>query len=333
MAAEIGRQAKIFKGAYDAVIWVNRLTYATMKCLESDLMQSSDLLSGGKLQDELTSSNIEGVHDMVRVLRALKADPWFSSLWTLQEAFLRQDAYVLTKEAATIGQSGHVTPTRLKDFIHLFEVVKSVMIESPALKQLDLGIGLVSLIDEFGFADFYLEFPMTLLAASQHRQTGPHNREDQVYGIMQVFDLQLGKSNPSADPTRQYTLSELEDELGQALLERYPVMSQMHCHASQPKSGKAWRMGHHSTIPRLHSNLFNGMNSLNGEIEACASFGTQRIHGDLCGTFLGPTTSFSDLVGKNQSAQFDSKTVFSGIFHCIRRNPCSYPRDEIVAME
>lgn len=334
MSAEIGRQAKIFKGAYDVVVWLNRLTHTTIECLESDLMRSSDLLSGGKLEDELTSSNIDGVHDMVRALRAIKADPWFSSLWTLQEAFLRQDAYVLTREAATICHSGHAAPTPLKGFIQLFEVVKSVMIDSPALKELDQGVGLVSLIDEFGFADFYLEFPMILLAASQHLQTGPYNREDRVYGIMQVFDLQLGKSNPSADPTRHYTLNELEDELGQALLEIYPVMSQMHCHASQPDSGKAWRMGHHSTIPRMQSHLFEGMSSRNGEIEARASFGTQRVHGELYGTFTGPTKSFHDLLQNIKQHDSMAKPFFPEFLialdatHAITPEMRSWPWNE-----
>ena len=320
MAAEIGRQAKIFKGANDVVVWLCRQTSAGIKKWESDLIRSSDLLSEGTIHNELTSANTAGAQEMVKVIQDIRVDPWFSSLWTLQEAFLRQDAVILSKDATTVGENEHgPCPLRLKDLIYFFEVVRSTFMESSSLKQLDVQLKLVSLIEGFGFANFYLEFPMNLLAASQYRETSPDRREDRIYGIMQVFDFRLGKSNPSADPNYHFTVAELEDELGKALLEKYPVMSQMHNHASQPALGKAWRMGHHSTIPRIQQHIFTGTNPAGsgasfGEIKPCARFGTRDIDGNLLGSFSGVTASFHDLLQAIKEQHTLHKSLFSNIY-------------------
>lgn len=256
---------------------------------------------------------VEGVRAIVSFLRNIKSNPWFSSPRTLQEAFLRQDAYLVTREAATFGVRGGPIPYRLKTLIDRFKGLREPMMSCHVLKQLNYDMGVTDLIDEFGLADFRLYFPMTILAAGHFRQTGPHNHEDRVYEIMQVLELQLVKSNPSADPNRHFTLNELEDELGQALLKKYPVMSQLHCHASQPEAGKAWHIVHHSTIPSLQGSLAIG--DINGDwaVGRCAVFGTQRIHGNLYGTFLGPTISFHNLMQRaNQDHALHSNVAFPG---------------------
>jgi len=45
---------------------------------------------------------------------------------------------------------------------------------------------------------------------------------DRVYGIMHVFDLQLGNSAPGYE-ARQHTVDELTDQLGHAILRKFPI--------------------------------------------------------------------------------------------------------------
>lgn len=66
--------------------------------------------------------------------------------------------------------------------------------------------------------------PMELYRATTHRK--PSNDLDAVNGIMQIFDFRLGQSSPGTEPEAVFTLAELEDELGPALMERSPVLSQ-----------------------------------------------------------------------------------------------------------
>lgn len=65
---------------------------------------------------------------------------------------------------------------------------------------------------------------------------------------MQVFGLRLGKSTPGADPARIFTLEELEDELGAALMESDPAMSQLYVHTIRPPLGKGWRVSRHFQV-------------------------------------------------------------------------------------
>ncbi|KAK8074099.1 hypothetical protein PG994_004998 [Apiospora phragmitis] len=74
--------------------------------------------------------------------------------------------------------------------------------------------------------------PFSLLAASSRRN--PYSEVDRVYGIMQVFDLRLGKSAPEIlaleEKARKkigFTLEELELQLAEALLLKYPIFSQL----------------------------------------------------------------------------------------------------------
>lgn len=99
-----------------------------------------------------------------------------------------------------------------------------------------------SAIEETGFIELIHGCPTGLLAMAQYRQTGPDNEVDRVYGIMQVFGLQVGKSRPGVQPCRDFTLEELEDDLGSALMEKDPILSQLYIYRTPPPLGKGWRV-------------------------------------------------------------------------------------------
>lgn len=294
MASEIGRQAKIFKGASEVFAWLSRHSIKDYQQWQADMDVALSQFTGPEVGNPINEANRPDAEALALLVERFRGDPWFSSLWTLQEAFLCQEAFMLLKDTLTFGEGKDIYgSTRLKDLIGLFETMKNVLVDSPKLRKMGYDTGLIPAVDSFGFAEFYVGFPMNLLAASQHRQVGPNNREDRVYGIMQIFDLQLGKSSPTADPTHHFTLDELEDELGAALLEKYPVMSQMHTHTSRSTPGKAWRLSHASRIPWLCTELYCGAELHSGDdLKVCSVLGTKQLNNILYGTFTGPVAPF-----------------------------------------
>ncbi|KAI4600082.1 hypothetical protein KJ359_001184 [Pestalotiopsis sp. 9143b] len=94
--------------------------------------------------------------------------------------------------------------------------------------------------------------PLALLASSHNREC--YHVDDRVRGIMQVFDLRLGESSPNAIPGKTYSLPELEDELGNELLLKYPISSHMIVQDVNCQARKAWRLSSRSTlIEEAHS--------------------------------------------------------------------------------
>lgn len=204
-------------------------------------------------------SNCVDMEDLVNIefVKYLTADPWFSSLWTLQEAFLRPDAFIMTRNARESlweeKNAGKVMVT-LRMVLDAVWVTWAVIGQTRFRDDIVFGPGwdsksianLRRSIEESGLVQLYERCPTGLLAMAQYRQTGPDNTTDRIYGIMQVFDLRLGKSRPGADPGHDYTLDELQDELGAALMTKDPVLSQLHIYQSPTALGKGWRVNEHS---------------------------------------------------------------------------------------
>lgn len=199
------------------------------------------------------------IEDLLNIefVKYLTADPWFSSLWTLQEAFLRPDAFIMTRNAR---ESLWDEKNAGKVMITLRMVLDAVWSTWAATGQIrfrdDVVFGpgwdkksianLRKSIEESGLVQLYERCPTGLLAMAQYRRTGPDNTTDRIYGIMQVFDLRVGKSRPGADPGHAFTLDELQDELGAALMTKDPVLSQLHIYQSPTALGKGWRVNEDS---------------------------------------------------------------------------------------
>ena len=134
---------------------------------------------------------------------------------------------------------------------------------------------------------------MALYTCARSRQTtGPLDR---VYGIMQIWDFQLGLSAPGADRLRDWTLEELEIELGKHLLQTYPIESQLHIHTQSVTGRQAWRISSSSTIPHLP--LFYGQsNHLSGDIDRhSANLSCRYANGITYGHFDGKVCSIDAL--------------------------------------
>lgn len=144
-ASEIGRQAAIFHGAQAVFIWLATTPRAALHdwALELEQWVASRTMTLRDLEEEEeaagedeeqerpvpTSEDLRRqMDDAVRLVRFLSRDAWFSSLWTLQEAFLAPNAILLGRdgpeprlvqgpEGATATTAGaRLYVCRLRDF-------------------------------------------------------------------------------------------------------------------------------------------------------------------------------------------------------------------------
>jgi hypothetical protein len=283
MASEVGRQARIFKGANDVFIWLTKYNFDELYAWATSL--------------ERCSTTQDGMEEMVRLIDFLRRDPWFTSLWTLQEAFLRQDATFLSRDSHVIIEKDKNTCTkavRLKDILNFVGMLHATISDDKVPGTAVNSARLLTLLEESGFQEMFWGFPMVLLTAAKYRQTSAERAADRVYGIMQVFDLQLGSSAPGVSRSRKFVLPELQDQLGAGLLEKYPVMSQLHTHSEPAPFGKAWRLGESSIVPGLARLLYHEM-TINGKLDSYSKLSTTTINDVMWGFFEGFSTSVQSI--------------------------------------
>lgn len=104
---EVGRQASIFKKATRVYVWLSHLDHQqlTKQYLELEniapCLWSWNVMSTGLIR--------ESVQKLEGAIQYILGDPWFSSLWTLQEVMMRNDALILTQT----GESITITPEQI----------------------------------------------------------------------------------------------------------------------------------------------------------------------------------------------------------------------------
>lgn len=282
-AREVGRQAKIFKGATNTYIWLHHnkafiQSWAPRFDVQFKLMCSKNFYIDVDLHIWVATT--------ISLIEELIADPWFSSLWTLQEAFLCPNSCLIFRDAG----KNDFDYCSLKHICELLLTVRGALSYNDKIRRLDHQYGLSNCINKTGLLDAIQGNPMGLLMASRNRTT--EYEEDRVYGIMQVFGFQLGKSAPNAISGYKYSLDDLSDQLGEALLLQSPILSQLHVHTSAVKHWRAWRFSDSSVVPE-HAKLFFQNMQYDGDFAHHAKLSTLR-RGDsmLLGQFAGPTVLF-----------------------------------------
>lgn len=277
---EIGRQAAIFRGAQSVYIWLSRTASDDLDDLSCGIRELSelafwaipDIVAGEKVYVAEVEGDFrpEWLDDGFQDLRSLSKDPWFTSLWTLQEAFLRKDACFLSREGDYCTYQWAIeylneTPEAVEDrrIFNLQEVldacrnVRASVEANLEAKAMDSGQepdkftpnpSILEFLEASGLNALSRNAPMELYAAAVNRK--PSRILDSIYGIMQIFEFRLGESNPHAESDAVFTLADLEDELGLALMQLSPILSQAFRHVVWPRDrGKNWRVSAHSTVP------------------------------------------------------------------------------------
>lgn len=175
--------------------------------------------------------------DLVSLIKSTKqlllqifGDPWFSSLWTLQEAFLRPDARFLVKHGHGCPENDLALGVLLESATRLVKEMSALLEQQQTLRRpgslkAALARDLIGVVERSGSPELSSANGVLLYSASSKRTSW--DPLDKVYGIMQVFGLVLGGA---ACPGRSFTLEELEYQLGAGLVEASPVYAQGFVH-------------------------------------------------------------------------------------------------------
>lgn len=159
------------------------------------------------------------------------------------------------------------------------------------------------LIGQKGFPALHSNNPMILYAAAGKR-TARYDF-DYVYGIQQVFGFRLGNSRPGFTQ-RTYSRSELQVQMGAALINKYPVQSQMHVFSMPVEDGQGWSMSLSSRLPEGPG--WEDLRSLFDENTLCSCNIRAEDHpeGGAVGYFDGkkcPSNIFHAAISAHDSAQ------------------------------
>lgn len=248
---EVGRQAGIFKQATYAYAWLNFHTHDQLQSLFDNILDLDSVISGWDLW-ELSEIQKQSVLPRLRRifsdLQSLMQDPWFTSLWTLQEAVLRRDAMILSTEGRPLSlKFRREHSIRLEMFCNLcwnmHEDIVGLAGEWPS-NAIPLTQQLQHLIRKSGLFFTMTNNPNVQYGMAHHRVT--RHPLDRVYAIMQIYGFRLGES---LHPEIPVTLDELEIQLAEQLTFRSPMLSQWFVHTAQPSNDRSWMISQRSHVP------------------------------------------------------------------------------------
>lgn len=264
------------------------------------------------MEDELKVFNT-----MADALNEICSDPWFTSLWTLQEAFLCLTARFLSRDGHFVR--GNSAGLQLLSHLALICERSRVIVEQlrwifreDALrgpKWWEKSAEIERLIKSSGLAALHSKNPLALYGIAGKRTTT--REEDRIYAIQQVFGFRLGSSKPGY-AGRVYNRMELQTQLGAELLKRYPVQSQMHVFDEPVENQCGWCISSASRLPEQLSPQ---------NVTKRVSLRVYPLdRGGCLGFFNGQACTFADFCGAAERAdEFEGeKTRFTIHLDAVR---------------
>lgn len=257
---QIGRQMGIFAGAVEAYVWpANSDEFVIQVCLQrfnrslATAWESSfnvkenprsvtlaDAAIGHKINKN-QSIICQCINDMHKSSRILHSNPWFSSLWTLQESVLRRKAIILSREGLLppVGNKKkaltlHIVRNGFMNcLLYLSELLERYHLSlSPATENAILE--LKAKIESNVLAFMECRNPNLAYSLARYRQCSEKQLEDRIYGIMQVYGFRLGKAMA---PESDFSLEELQAQFSRHLNENLPLFGQLFVHRDTPLPG------------------------------------------------------------------------------------------------
>lgn len=237
----------------------------------------------------------------VKSLESLLADPWFSSLWTLQEAFLSPASGIVDRNGSVLKRSDAFhSQVLLSEVTRCCQGLSKACHRSAVMKRESMTpLGpwehtLEDLIEKSGLVTMGQRNPMSLYTLANKRTT--RDPCDRIYGIMQVFGFRLGASAKRADSQAVFTLPELETQLGGELLKELPLFSQLAVHTELMPFGQARRVHRSSVMPDLARELpYYHNSSIWGNFNATCDLSTTSHNNTTLAHFRGRVLPFSRL--------------------------------------
>lgn len=348
-AREIGRQAKIFGNSCQTYIWLvscqeNAETFSVETLLQNFeavsallapvyhqlLDEYSDLDNRTRTRKKLADYySAGGSADRLIInasvyINSLASIPWFSSLWTLQEAFLQPSARFLDVNGHCPRSSGN-QPIVLQDVLWWCKTLYQLCIlqDNPTplndIEESDIMMkkAAMTIIKRSGLEALAERDRMALYTYARVRQTS--RPVDRIYGIMQIWDFQLGVAAPGANPNREWSQLELELQLGEKLLEEFPIESQLQVHTSLIEGRQSWRISGYSAVPP-HELSMSQSGHLGGLVERrYLHLDHRRINDTTYGFFEGKVCSFESLrqswADADDNGGFKTKALKETIAH------------------
>lgn len=259
---EVGRQAGIFANADQAFVWIWTLPGAALQEAMGPIIKYGFHVGEILIDYGDPAEMAAAVHKAVdRVLD----DPWFTSLWTLQEGFLRDDAVFLSKDAQHILSPRSTNcpwpddpkSTLSRHTMTVFSFTDRLwatleFLESPnspfhCAGFEDINNSTAEKIYLTGYNSMPSENPNAQYGRARFRKTT--YEADRIYGIMAAYNIAVGAAAPGADANRVYTLPELEEEFAIAINAKSALLGQLFVHLSQPCEGKTWQITQQSRVP------------------------------------------------------------------------------------
>ncbi|KAK8133121.1 hypothetical protein PG999_001294 [Apiospora kogelbergensis] len=257
---EVGRQAAIFRGARQIFIWWTKFTGDRTRALwdrilegttyvEESIIRPPSSLSQEEL--ELSFFNFKELDDNITIFLS---DPWFSSLWTLQEAFLGSTAQVLCRDGNPLSRG--IVHNGFRFITSVFDAVSndcaralsahdSILQTFPRLATLCTNIH--QAVQQRALPELIHVNKLGLYAAAGRRTAS--EPLDYIYGIQQIFGYRVGATRVDTDPNQDWTLGDLEEELAREIIADCPVRSQMHVFQQPMSYGKRWHISRSSHVP------------------------------------------------------------------------------------
>lgn len=233
-------------------------------------------------------------------LQALFRDPWFSSLWTLQESVLRRDALILSRSAESVGLGADHAEgkvhlgifinacfnvfTDIDNYYHWKLPLLPHELGGPETSERSLqnSVGrsamkdLKTTIENRGFHFYRSSNPNVQYAAAQYREC--RERKDRIIAIMQIYKLELGSFMEATDQLSK-TFDELQDGFAMALNTRCPILGQMFIHLEEPNYGRSWCITQRSRVP---DNLLGYFGAQALCTVSFTPMGTAKLTGKAC---------------------------------------------------
>lgn len=264
---QIGKQMPIFAQASQPFVWLSRTSRSVLEdtleqSLQAHLALSDQLveLSSGRDHRYLRRESfvlpvpagafplgkerlvLQLLETIEQSMRRLCSDPWFSSLWTLQESILRRDAVILTSEGRPIiSTADELTLVSLSMIANSFRTLLLDLddwlywVKPPeVLKKM---VNLRSQTRNNILAFMACNNPNLPYSLARYRKCS--EPEDRIYGIMQIYGFKLGRA---VQPERFFEVGELKRQFAKILNEQHPMVAQMFVHTVEPEHGNSWQI-------------------------------------------------------------------------------------------
>ncbi|RYP45315.1 hypothetical protein DL768_008329 [Monosporascus sp. mg162] len=244
---EVGRQVGIFKQAHRVFVWLNGLEPSDLEHCLNEIFVKSPKLGSAQLADDISKH----LQSLTKTMETLFSDPWFSSLWTLQESVLRRDAIILNRDGEPVPlrytKGEALLAILANSCVNVYSDLSRICGECESHSEPSIRLTaekLQAIIEAAGLHFLYSSNPNIQYGVAHFRKTS--YPLDRMYGIMQIYGLQLGESRQANEKP---TVEQLEEEFAKELILRWPVLSQMFTHRTAPPRGKNWRITQNSRVP------------------------------------------------------------------------------------